>query len=798
MRHTNPYILRFEEIGMKDLAEVGGKNASLGEMTQQLKKKKIPVPAGFAITAQAYQTVLDQAGAVEKLQKLLQDLDPKNSKALQRAGQKARAIIRACPFPPDLKEAILSSYNKLSSSCKEKNTDVAVRSSATAEDLPSASFAGQQETYLNVSGEKELLDACSKCFASLYTDRAIAYRTENKIDHLSTYLSISVQKMVRSDCASSGVIFTLDTETGFRDVVYITGSFGLGEYIVKGIIDPDEFYVFKPMLKKGFRPLIGKILGRKEKKLVYGKRGTKAQKNTRKNRDRFCLTDDETLQLSRWAIDIEQHYSKLHGKWTPMDLEWAKDGKTKKLYIVQARPETVESRKNANIIEEYKLLEKGKVLTKGKSVGSKIGQGTARVIQSVKDASQFKEGEVLVTGMTDPDWVPIMRIASAIITEQGGRTSHAAIVSRELGLPCIVGTGDATKAIKTGQEITIDCTQGERGLVYDKLLKFKIDRIDIKKIPKTKTKLMINVSYPDAAFRLSMLPNDGVGLAREEFIIGESIGIHPMALVEFRKIKDAPIRKKIQALTTGYRDKKEYFVDKLAMGVGMIASAFYPRDVILRFSDFKTNEYVNLIGGQYFEPDEENPMIGWRGASRYYKEGYEKGFKLECKAIQKVREEFGLTNLKVMIPVCRTPEEGKKVLSVMKKFGLEQGKKDLEVYVMCEIPSNVILADQFAEIFDGFSIGSNDLTQMVLGVDRDSALVSDIYDERSEAITRMVHHVIGVAKKKKRKIGICGDAPSTYPEFAKFLVDCGINSISLSPDAVLRTRMLIARHEKKR
>lgn len=796
-----PYILWFDEISMDDIDLVGGKNASLGEMYQTLKKKKVKVPSGFAITTFAYRYVLEKTGAFDALKTLLKGLNHKDSHVLASTGEKAREIILQCEIPSDLQKEIMEAYQKLSSQHKLINIDVAVRSSATSEDLPTASFAGQQESFLNISGEKELLLACKRCFASLFTNRAIAYRCEQKIDHLNSYLSIGVQYMIRSDLASAGVMFTLDTETGFSNVVYITGSYGLGESVVQGIVNPDEFYVFKPTLKQGYKPIIDKVIGNKASKIVYAKNKkipTKMIATPLEDRKTFCLNDKEILQLAKWAVDVEDHYSKKNGRWTPMDLEWAKDGRTGELYIVQARPETVQSQKNRNIIEEHVLLQKSSVITKGKSVGNKIAQGTAQVVKDVKNISQFKPGEILVTDMTDPDWVPIMRIASAIVTNRGGRTSHAAIVSRELGLPCIVGTNNATEVIKNGQSITVDCSEGEHGIIYKGLLKFKVNTIDVQKVPKTKTKMMINVGYPDEAFALGLLPSEGVGLAREEFIVTEYIRIHPMALVKFDEVKDPQIRKQIKELTSGYLDKCQYFIDKLAMGVATIAASFYPRDVILRFSDFKTNEYVNLIGGQYFEPKEENPMIGWRGASRYYKEGYKEGFALECKAIQKVRTEFGLKNLKVMIPVCRTPEEGKKVLQVMKKNGLVQGKDGLEVYVMCEIPSNVILADQFCDIFDGFSIGSNDLTQMTLGVDRDSELVADIFDERNDAVKRMIEHVIRIAKARKRKIGICGDAPSSYPEFATFLVDCGIDSISLSPDAFMRTLMVIANHEKKK
>jgi pyruvate,water dikinase len=796
-----PYILWFDEIGIDDINLVGGKNASLGEMYCNLKKKKVQVPSGFAITALAYRYVLEKSGAFDALKTIFKGLNHKNPKSLASTGKKAREIILQCEIPSDLQEDIIEAYHKLSSQCGLKNIDVAVRSSATSEDLPTASFAGVLQSFLNVSGKKELLLACKRCFASLFTDRAIAYRCEQKIDHLKSYLSIGVQKMIRSDLASAGVIFTLDTETGFSNVVFITGSLGLGESVVQGTVNPDEFYVFKPTLRQGYKPIIDKTIGSKASKIVYvrnKKNPVKTIDTPLEDRKKFCLNDEEILQLAKWAVDVEDHYSKKNGKWTPMDLEWAKDGKTGQLYIVQARPETVQSRKNQNIIEDYVLLQKGLKVTTGKSVGNKIAKGYARVIKDAKNINRFKPGEILVTDKTDPDWVPIMRIASAIVTNRGGRTSHAAIVSRELGLPCIVGTNNATEVIKNGQSITVDCSQGEHGTIYDGLLKFKVNKIDVQKVPRLKTKVMINVGYPDEAYELSLLPNDGVGLVREEFIVTEYIRIHPMALVKFEEVKDAKTRAKINELTAGYTDKKQYFVDKLSRGVAIIAAAFYPRDVILRFSDFKTNEYVNLIGGKYFEPKEENPMIGWRGASRYYSPGYKEGFALECKAIKKVREEFGLVNLKVMIPVCRTIAEGKKVLKVMKENGLVKGKDGLEVYVMCEIPSNVVLADKFCDIFDGFSIGSNDLTQMTLGVDRDSELVADIFDERNEAVTRMIKQVINIAKKRKRKIGICGDAPSTYPEFAEFLVDCGIDSISLSPDAFLQTRIVIAKYEKRK
>ncbi len=799
-KSTKPsYILWLDQIGIGDVSLVGGKNASLGEMYQHLKAKHIPIPSGFAITSSAYRYVLESGGAIEPLRRLFSNVDVTDPEAVAKVGKKARDIVLHCEIPPDLEKEIVQAYHNLSALYKQKNTDVAVRSSATAEDLPTASFAGQQETYLNISGEQELLHACKRCFASLYTDRAIVYRHENRISQTQVSLSVGIQKMVRSDAGSAGVMFTLDPETGFQHVVFINASYGLGENVVQGAVNPDEFYVFKPTLKLGYEPILKKTVGNKATKIIYGaKNAIKKILTPLKDKKRLCITDADVLQLARWAMVVEDHYSKIYGKWTPMDLEWAKDGKTGKLFILQARPETVHSRKNPNVIQEYTLSQRGKMLTEGKSVGSKIAQGKAHVIKNIKDMHRFKDGEILVTDMTDPDWVPIMRKASAIVTNRGGRTSHAAIVSRELGLACVVGTNDATAVIKSGQPITVDCSHAERGVVFEGLLKFSVNEIDTRKIPRLKTQIMINISYPDEAFAHSFLPCEGVGLAREEFIVNEFIRIHPMALVDFNQVKDRQTKKLIQKLTEGYADKRQFFVDKLAMGIAMIAAAFYPRDVILRFSDFKTNEYVNLIGGKYFEPKEENPMIGWRGASRYYSKEYEEGFALECQAIQKVRKAFGLTNLKVMIPVCRTVEEGRRVLQVMKQNGLKQGDAGLEVYVMCEIPSNAILAEEFCQIFDGFSIGSNDLTQLTLGIDRDNERLGDIYDERNAAVKKLIEHAIAVARKHKRKIGICGDAPSTYPEFAQFLVDCGINSISLSPDAVVRVKTMLAKYEKQK
>ncbi len=802
----NPFILWFDQIGIKDVPLVGGKNASLGEMYQHLVKEGVNVPNGFAITAAAYQHLLKEAGIEQAIREVLDGLDTHNISDLKKRGKKVRDIILKSPFPKDLEDAIIDAYRDME---KEygPNVDVAVRSSATAEDLPDASFAGQQDTYLNIRGPEMLLDACHRCFASLFTDRAISYRTDKGFGHFDVYLSIAVQKMVRSDSASSGVMFTMDTESGFDKVVYITGAWGLGENVVQGAVNPDEFYVFKPTLKKGFRPIVSKKLGLKQKKMIYTdnpKCPVKNKATTKKEKNTYVLSDDELLTLAKWACIIEDHYKKA------MDIEWAKDGDGKevgtgKLFIVQARPETVHSQRDADAYETYVLKETGKILATGNAVGAKIGQGKAHVIKDVKEITKFKKGEVLVTDMTDPDWEPIMKIASAIVTNRGGRTCHAAIVSRELGIPCIVGTEDGTDKIKSGSDVTVSCAEGEEGRVYEGLLKFEVQRVDLNDIPKTKTKIMMNVGIPEQAFTQAQIPNDGVGLARLEFIINSHIGIHPLALLEFDALKrkarkDASLKevvKAIQEKTAAYENKSEFFVDTLAQGVARIAAGFYPNDVIVRLSDFKSNEYANLIGGSIYEPEEHNPMIGWRGASRYYSEKFEPAFALECKALSKVRDEMGLSNVKVMIPFCRTVEEGKRVIEVMRKYGLEQGKNGLEVYVMCEIPSNVVLADEFAKVFDGFSIGSNDLTQLTLGLDRDSELVSHIYDERNEAVKRLVRQVIQTAKKAKRKIGICGQAPSDFPDFAAFLVECGIDSMSLTPDTAVKTRLMVAEKEKE-
>ena len=793
-------ILWFDEINIEDVELVGGKNASLGEMYQKVTGKGINIPWGFAVTAYAYRYLIKEAGIEEAIKDALEGLDTHDMKNLQDRGQKARSIIRNAQFPPALTEAIIESYKKMEERYG-KHVDVAVRSSATAEDLPDASFAGQQETFLNIKGETSLIDACKRCFASLFTNRAISYRHDKGFGQFDVYLSIAVQKMIRSDQAASGVIFSIDTETGFQDAVFITGSWGLGENVVQGAVNPDEYYVFKPTLKQGKRPIVGKRVGSKEIKMIYTDNPEKPVENvptTKEERASFVISDDEILTLAKWATIIEEHYGK------PMDIEWAKDGAQGELFIVQARPETVHSQQKEKTIETYVLKDTGPVVITGQAVGNKIGQGVAHIIKDSAHIGEFKKGEVLVTTMTDPDWEPIMKIASAIVTNKGGRTCHAAIISRELGIPCIIGTEKATEAIKDGQSITVSCAQGEAGYVYEGLLSYKIDKVDLEKIPTTKTQIMMNVGMPERAFMECRIPNEGVGLAREEFIINSHIGIHPLALIHYEELKekdDPEIKKiveKIDEMTIGHPgDKKEFFINKLARGVGRIGAGFYPKDVIVRLSDFKTNEYANLVGGKLYEPVESNPMIGWRGASRYYDKKFKEAFGLECKALLKARGEMGLTNIKVMVPFCRTPEEGEKVIATMAEFGLVQGENDLEVYVMCEIPSNVISAERFADIFDGFSIGSNDLTQLTLGLDRDSDLVAHIFDERNQAVKDMVAKVIEVAKRRGRKIGICGQAPSDFPEFATFLVECGINSISLIPDTVIKTRLAIAEKEKE-
>jgi pyruvate,water dikinase len=792
-------VIWFDELQLKDIPEVGGKNASLGEMRQNLQKKGVNIPDGYAITAAAYRHLIESSGIWDSLKEILKDLDTHDMDNLRTRGKKVRELIYNAPVPKDLRAEIVKAYKRL---CDEygPNTDVAVRSSATAEDLPDASFAGQQETFLNIRGEEALIEACKRCFASLFTDRAISYRFDKGFNYETVFLSIGVQKMVRSDIGASGVIFSIDTESGFKDVVLITSSYGLGETVVQGTVNPDEFYVFKPTLKTGFKPIVQKKLGTKEIKMIYSKKKgldpTEIKPVPKAQREVFSITDDETITLAKWACIIEDHYSAEAGYFKPMDIEWGRDGKTGELFILQARPETVQSQKDANVLESYVLLEQKKPLVTGTAVGSKIGAGPVNVIASVSDIKNFKKGEVLVTNMTDPDWEPIMKIAAAIVTNKGGRTCHAAIVSRELGVPCIVGTGKGTEALRKSKEATVSCAEGEIGNIYDGVLKYEVQRVNLQNLQRPKTKIMMNVGNPDNAFDVANIPNDGVGLARLEFIINQYVRIHPMALVQFEKVTDKKVRKEIEAITKGYENRTDFFVDKLAQGIAKIGAAFYPNEVITRMSDFKSNEYANLIGGKYFEPTEENPMIGWRGASRYYDDKYRDGFALECKAMKKVRNEMGLTNVKPMIPFCRTVEEGKRVIEVMRDNGIIQGENGLEIYMMVEIPSNVILVEEFAKIFDGFSIGSNDLCQLTLGLDRDSAQVAHIFDERNEAVQTLVRDVITKARKLGKKIGICGQAPSDYPEFARFLVDCGIDSMSLNADTVIKTTLDIIETEK--
>jgi len=800
VKNDNRYILWFKDIKIKDIPVVGGKNAGIGEMYSELTPKGVMVPDGFAVTADAYRFILKSTGIMGELKKILADVDKTNINDLARRGKKARDLIIGAGIPDEVWTEVKSAYDKL---CEEygADVDVAVRSSATAEDLPTASFAGQQETYLNVRGYQALREACTKCFASLFTDRAISYRIDNNFDHFGVALSIGIMKMVRSDLATSGVIFTLDTETGFRDVVYITASYGLGENIVQGAVNPDEYYVFKPTLKPGYRPIVKKVIGEKAIKMIYGSGTSKVL--TRNvdvpdvDRRRFCMSDDEVLKLAGYAVTIENHFSEKAGKDRPMDIEWAKDGPDGELFIVQARPETVQSQKFMDVLETYYLDKKGPILARGKNVGQKIANGKAHIIPDVAHLAAFKPGEVLIADTTTPDWEPVMKTAAAIVTNRGGRTCHAAIVSRELGIPAVVGSEDATEKIKTGQEVTVSCAGGDEGFVYDGLLPFHVDSVKIKELRRPKTKVMMNIGNPEEAFNLSMIPNDGVGLARMEFIINSYIKIHPMALIHTEKVKDAKEKKQIEELTSGYKNKEEYFVEKLAQGVGTIAAAFYPKQVIVRMSDFKTNEYASLIGGKYFEPEEANPMIGFRGASRYYDERYREGFALECRAMKKVRDELGLINLTIMIPFCRRVDEAEKVMAEMVKNGLERGEGGLEVYVMCEIPNNIILVDEFSKIFDGFSIGSNDLTQLTLGVDRDSEVVAHDFDERDPGVMKLISMAIQGTKRNKRHSGLCGQAPSDYPEFGDFLVREGIDSISLNPDSVMSITLRVLEMEKQ-
>ncbi|MFA6300778.1 MAG: phosphoenolpyruvate synthase [Candidatus Paceibacterota bacterium] len=797
------FVKWFSEVGIDDVPVVGGKNAALGEMYSNLVPLGVNVPNGFALTADAYRHFFKETGLDEQIKKILSDLNTKDIRNLQVRGKKVREAILKASLPQDLQDAITESYQKLGEKYG-KDTVVAVRSSATAEDLPGASFAGQQETYLNVHGIKNILISTKKCTASLFTDRAISYRADKGFSHFDAALSVGIQCMVRSDLASSGVAFTIDTETGFDKVVVVTSIYGLGEFIVQGKVIPDEFVVFKPSLDDDRKnPIIGKKIGEKKIKLVYAKDGTKQEKVSPKDEQKFSLTDEEVVKMAKWCYQIEKYFSKKHNRYQPMDIEWAKDGKTGELFIVQARPETVVSGADKNILREYKLHETGKILVKGIAVGSKIGAGKVRVLHNAKSINSFQKGEVLVTEITDPDWEPIMKIASAIVTDEGGRTSHAAIVSRELGIPCIVGSGDATKMLKNGQGVTVDASGGQVGNVYEGILPFEVKEHHLDKMPKVATSIMVNIGSPDDAFKNFNLPADGVGLGRLEFIIASYVRFHPNALIDYKKLKDGKktptiikLLKEIDAHTPLYKDKTQFYVDELALGIAKIGASFYPKKVIIRFSDFKTNEYRTLIGGEMYEPHEENPMLGWRGASRYYDPKFKTAFGLECKAMKIVREDMGLSNVIPMIPFCRTPEEGKQVIEVMKEYGLDRAKDEsLKVYVMCEIPSNILLADEFLEIFDGMSIGSNDLTQLTLGLDRDSGIVTHIANENNPSLKKLVAQIIHKCKEKNKYIGICGQAPSDYPEFAQFLVDEGIESMSLNPDTVIK--IIMALGEKK-
>ncbi|RJQ68982.1 MAG: phosphoenolpyruvate synthase [Desulfobacteraceae bacterium] len=783
----------FEDIGSDDVPQVGGKNASLGEMIGTLKEEDIRVPDGFATTAEAYRRFLEENEIQDRLEKLIDELH--RGKALQQVGRSIRKLFQQARFPDTIAGAIREAYRELSRRYAEDETDVAVRSSATAEDLPEASFAGQQETFLNIRGEDDLLDACRRCFASLFTDRALSYREAHGFDHMKVALSVGVQKMVRSDSGGAGVMFTLDPETGFRDVVIINAAWGLGENVVAGTVIPDQYTVFKPLLsKRGLRPIIGKSRGEKEKKRVYAEGGNRTTKNvdtSSKERSAFVLQDEEILKLARWAVSIETHYGK------PMDIEWARDGRSGELFIVQARPETVESQKTAQSLKTYTLKEKGERLLSGLSIGQAIAAGKVSRLMSPEQMDRFEEGAVLVTGMTDPDWVPIMKKAAGIITDMGGRTSHAAIVSRELGVPAIVGTGDATDVLTDGQEVTLSCAEGDEGHVYKGTLHYEEHEVDLEAVPKTRTRIMMNIASPAGAFRWWRLPCEGIGLARMEFIINHVIRIHPMALLHPERVEDAGERAQIESLTRGFESKSEYFISHLAQGIAKIAASQFPHDVIVRMSDFKSNEYANLIGGKAFEPHENNPMLGFRGASRYYSERYRDGFALECRAVRRAREQIGMHNIQIMIPFCRTPAEADKVLAVLAENGLKRAENGLRVYVMCEIPSNVILADEFSKRFDGFSIGSNDLTQLVMGVGRDAEELAELFDQRNEAVKRMIRHLIPEAHRFGRKVGICGQAPSDYPEFAAFLVREGIDSISLNPDSVIPVKKRVAEVERE-
>ena len=790
-RPALPLVVWYADLSSGDIAKVGGKNASLGEMITRLQRAGINVPDGFATTAEAYWLFLNENRLTERIRARLTEFKNGNL-TLQAAGLAIRRMILAGKMPSALGTAITSAYRDLSRRYRQPRVDVAVRSSATAEDLPQASFAGQLESFLNVRGEADLLNACRRCIASFFTDRAISYRETQGFDHLKVALSVGVQKMVRSDKSGAGVMFSIDTETGFPRMVLINAAWGLGETVVQGSVDPDEYLVFKPLLSsRKLRPIVAKTLGAKKHKLVYAARGTRRTSTKAAEQSSYVLSDDEILQLARWAVAIESHYER------PMDMEWAKDARSGQLFIVQARPETVQSRREAAPLRTYCLTRKGPQLLSGLSIGDAVATGAVCKLSHPSQIQRFRENAVLVTAATDPDWVPIMKRAAAIVTDRGGRTSHAAIVSRELGLPAVVGTKDATRTLRDGQDVTVSCAEGELGFVYEGIAKIETRDLTLEKIPQTKTSVMLNLGNPAASLRWWRLPADGVGLARTEFVISNLIKIHPMALVRFKSLRDSRARRQIDLLTHGQKDKTQYFVDLLASGIARIASAFHPRPVIVRTSDFKTNEYAALIGGREFEPEEENPMLGWRGASRYYSAGYREGFALECQALRKAREEMGLTNIIVMIPFCRTLEEADRTLAAMAENGLVRGRHGLQVYVMCEIPSNVLLATEFARLFDGFSIGSNDLTQLTLGVDRDSAQLSELFDEENAAVKSLITDVIAAAHQSGCKVGLCGQAPSDRPRFAQFLVQAGIDSISVSPDSFFSVKQQIALAEKR-
>jgi len=797
---TASYIRWFSELSLDDVSLVGGKNASLGELYRELTPLGVKIPNGFAITADAYREMLARAGAWNRLHELLDDLDKDDVKELAERGAQAREIVYGAGLSSEMRAEILAAYDRLREDYGP-DLSVAVRSSATAEDLPSASFAGQHDTYLNVQGDEMLLDACRRCLASLFTDRAISYRIDKGFDHFKLALSVGVMKMVRSDLATAGVMFSLDTETGFPDVVFINAAYGLGENVVQGTVDPDEFYVHKPTYKQGYRAVLRRVLGGKQMKMVYAsgrtREATRNLPTPEPDQARFCIDDDDVLTLAGQATTIAEHYSAKAGRDMPMDIEWAKDGLDGELYVVQARPETVASQRPPHVIETYEIKGKGVVLATGRAVGNKVAAGTARVIPDAHHLSEFKAGEVLVADTTTPDWEPVMKRAAAVVTNHGGRTCHAAIVARELGIPAVVGAQDASERLAEVDTVTVSCAEGDVGRVYEGEVPYDMRETDVSLLERPTTHIMINVGNPDAAFQLSFLPNDGVGLARMEFIINEYIKIHPMALLHPEKVKDREARTGIESRMRNYERPADFFVERLSEGVGTIAAAFYPKPVIVRMSDFKTNEYAELIGGRFFEPEEANPMLGFRGAARYAHPAYAEGFGLECAAMKRVRDEMGLTNVRLMIPFCRRVEEARKVLDAMADYGLRRGKNGLEVYVMCEIPNNVILVDAFAKLFDGFSIGSNDLTQLTLGVDRDSELVAFDFDERDTGMLEMIRMAVEGAKRNGRHIGICGQAPSDYPEFARFLVQLGIDSISLNADTVLQTSLEILDMEKK-